>query len=330
MKGFSQYLVEADKGITFAWGRMNPPTVGHEKVMDATQRIAGKGGQYAIYITQTQDKKKNPLSYEQKVKYARKMFPRHARNILIDKKMKTVMDVLVKYYDEGYSKVTLVVGLPEVPMFTALVNKYNGVKAKHGLYNFQGGVRVVSAGKRDPDAEGVEGMSATKMRQAAIDGDIQTFMSGLPHGFREAHNMLNDVRRGLGLTPIKDFREHVELEVVSEAREAFVRGALFSEGDTVVIKESEEVATITMLGANYVVVETNEGKKLRKWIDDIELVEEMSAMELAKQKIEREKQRDARKHDRMRDNARTQDTKRANADTQPKYESFSSYFQDTK
>lgn len=335
MKGFSQYIVEADRGITFAWGRMNPPTVGHEKVMDATLKAA-KGGKYVIYITQTQNKRKDPLSYEQKVKYARKMFPRHARNILLDRNIKTVFDALVKFYDEGYGKVTLVVGEPEVAQFKALTSKYNGVKARHGFYNFQNGVKVVSAGKRNPDAEGVEGMSATKMRAAASEGDFKTFQQGLPAGFKEGQALFNDVRKAMGMPAVKDFREHVEFEPVSEEREAYIAGELFGIGDLVVVKESDEVGEVQMLGANYVIVETADGNRLRKWLTDVEKLEEAqssSQVDAAKERIEREKQRDAIKHDRMMDRARSRDTRKANNDTKPfigKFESFSSFLRDDK
>lgn len=272
-KGFTQYITESDRGITFAWGRMNPPTVGHEKLMDTTAKVA-RGGKYAIFITQSQDAKKNPLTYEQKVKYARKMFPRHARNILLDKSVKTIFDALVRFYDEGYGKVTLVAGSDRVAEYQALCNKYNGVKARHGFYNFQGGVKIVSAGERDPDAEGVEGMSASKMRAAAADGDLKTFSMGLPSNYKEAQALFNDVRRGMKLAPMKDFREHIELESVSQHREDYVRGNLFVEGDIVVVKQTEEVGQVAVLGANYVIIETADGKRARKWLDAVERLEE--------------------------------------------------------
>jgi len=273
MKGFSQYIAEADKGITVAWGRMNPPTVGHEKLMDATAR-ASSGGNYAIYLTQTQNDKKDPLSYEQKVKYARKMFPRHGRKIMFDKKIKTLFDLLVKLYDDGYGKVTLVAGSDRVPEYQTLANKYNGVKARHGFYNFQGGVNIVSAGERDPDAEGVSGMSASKMRAAASAGDLKQFSMGLPSGYRDGPALFNDVRRGMKLSPIKDFREHIQLDPVSDTRELFVEGKLFAEGDVVVVKESDEVGEVIMLGSNYVLVEMADGKRVRKWLDAVEKIEE--------------------------------------------------------
>lgn len=331
MKRFQDYVVEADRGITFVWGRMNPPTIGHQKVMDVAAKTAA-GGKYIIYITQTQDSKKNPLTYEQKVKYARKMFPRHARNILLDKNIKTVFDALVKFYDEGYGKVTLVAGSDRIAEYKALISKYNGVKARHGFYNFQGGVNVVSAGERDPDAEGAAGMSATKMRNAAKEGDFKTFQQGLPPKFMDGQQMLNDVRAGLGLAAIKDFREHVELEPVSETREAYVAGELFGVGDLVVVKESDQVGEVQVLGANYVIIETADGNRLRKWLDDVESLEEVTtAVDRVKDRHKKDKERLAKRHDRQMDNAKLRDVRKANAATQPsmgKYESFSSFLRD--
>lgn len=272
-KGFAQYVTEATKEITVAWGRLNPPTIGHEKLMDAAAKVA-RGGAYRIYITQTQKPKTDPLSYDQKVKYARKMFPRHARSIVLDKSIKTIFDLMTKLYDEGYSKVNLLAGSDRVPEYESLLGKYNNIKGRHGFYNFEGGVNVVSAGERDPDADGATGMSASKMRAAAEANDFASFAKGLPRAFKDGQALFNDVRKGMGLKESYNYREHLQLESVSKEREAYVAGELFAEGDTVVIKESDEVGQVTMLGANYVLIETADGKKFRKWINDVEKVHE--------------------------------------------------------
>jgi hypothetical protein len=272
-KGFAQYVTEATKEITVAWGRLNPPTIGHEKMMDACAKVA-RGGTYRVYITQTQKPSTDPLSYEQKVKYARKMFPRHARSIVLDKKIRTIFDLMTKLYDEGYSKVNLLAGSDRVPEYETLLGKYNNVKGRHGFYNFEGGVNVVSAGERDPDADGASGMSASKMRAAAKANDFAAFSKGLPKGFKEGQSLFNDVRTGMGLKESYNYREHIQLETVSEEREAYVAGELFAQGDQVIIKESDEVGIVTVLGANYVLIETADGKKFRKWINDVEKIEE--------------------------------------------------------
>ena len=271
-KSFSQYITEATKEVTFTFGRFNPPTVGHEKLLNAVSKVSG-ASKYMIYASQSNDPKKNPLDYNSKVKYMRKMFPRHARSIVLDKNVSNVFDILTKIYDSGYNKVNMVVGSDRVAEFEALIKKYNGVKGRHGFYNFENGVNVISAGERDPDADDVSGMSASKMRAAASANDFASFSKGLPKDFKETQQLFNDVRKGMGLKESYDFRSHLQLQSVSEEREAYVAGDLFEQGDLVVIKESDEVGEVIMLGSNYVLVETSNGKKVRKWIDAVEKLE---------------------------------------------------------
>jgi len=273
IKNFSQYLVEEEREVYFTFGRMNPPTIGHGKVMDTLATKSGKAD-YKVYLSQVSNPKKDPLSYSDKVKHVRKMFPKHARSVMIDKDVKNVFDVASRLYDQGYKKVTMVVGDDRVREFDVLLNKYNGKKARHGFYNFQS-IRVVSAGKRDPDAEGVEGMSASKQRENASKNDFVTFAQGVPKSMsdKDARKLFNDVRKGMGLQEERSFKNHIELAPVSETREQYVQGELYGIGDTVVIKETEECATVSMLGANYVIVERTDGTRLRKWLDAVELVE---------------------------------------------------------
>ena len=271
-RSFAQYVTEETKEIVVAWGRYNPPTIGHEKLMTVVKKVAGSG-QYRIYASQSQDPKENPLEYKTKVKYLRKMFPKHARNIMLEPKIRTMFDLMTKLYDEGFNKVTLVAGSDRVTEYDVTLNKYNGVKGRHGFYNFEGGVNIVSAGQRDPDAKGAAGMSASKLRAAAENNDFKTFSKGMPSGFKETQQLFNDVRKGMGLKESYDFRSHLQLQSVSEEREAYVSGELFNEGDVVVVKESDEVGQVIMRGSNYVLVEMADGKKLRKWITDIDLIE---------------------------------------------------------
>ena len=273
IRGFADYITEAANECTFAWGRFNPPTTGHEKLLDTVAKVARRN-KYFVFASQSNDPKKNPLDYTLKIKYMRRMYPKHARNIVLDNKVKTVFDILVKLYDQGFNKVNMVAGSDRVPEFQALINKYNNIKGRHGFYNFEGGVNVVSAGERDPDADDVSGMSASKMRAAASANDFASFSQGLPKSFKDGQALFNDVRKGMGLKESYDFREHIQLESVSETREAYVQGDLFKEGDIIVVKESEEVGQVIMLGSNYVLVEMADGKKLRKWLDDIEKIEE--------------------------------------------------------
>ena len=273
IKNFSQYLVEEEREVFFTFGRMNPPTVGHGKVMDTLSTKSGKSD-YKVFVSQSQDPKKNPLSYSDKIKHTRKMFPKHARNIIADKSVKTAINAMVALYDQGYKSVTMVVGEDRITEFDVLLKKYNGAKGRHGFYNFKN-INIVSAGERDPDASGVEGMSASKQRENAANNDFVTFAQGVPKSMsdKDTRRLFNDVRKGMGLKEALEFRNHLELKTVSETREQYVAGSLFEVGDTVVIKESDEVATVVVLGANYVIVEHN-GKKSRKWLDAVEKLEE--------------------------------------------------------
>jgi len=311
---FKSFLVEEEKTVYFTWGRMNPPTIGHEKLLDVLSRKAGNNP-YFIYLTQSVDNKKNPVDYKQKVKIARKMFPRHARKIMIDNKIKSIFDLLVKLHNSGYKNISMVVGSDRVNEFDILLKKYNGKKGRHGLYNFRS-INVISAGDRDPDAEGASGMSASKMRDAAKAGEFAKFGQGLPKNYSnaDAKQLFNAVRKGMGLKEQSDYKKHVQLNTVSETREAYVNGDLFKWGDKVIIKESNVVGKVTHLGSNYVIVESIEGER-RYWLDAVEAVDHA---DVAKKRIDREKEADAKRHDRMMDRARLRDVKKKNKETNEK------------
>jgi hypothetical protein len=113
IESFKQYLVEEEKTVFFSFGRMNPPTVGHEKLLDKLASAAGKNP-YRVYLTHTNDVNKNPLVYKDKIKFARKMFPRHSRNILIAQEVKVFFDAVMQLYNDGFRKIVLVVGSDRV------------------------------------------------------------------------------------------------------------------------------------------------------------------------------------------------------------------------
>ena len=264
IKRFSDYLVEETKEVTFVFGRFNPPTVGHEKLFNTLKKVA-RGGAYRIYASKSQDPKKNPLQFKEKIKFIRKMFPKHARNVMGDSDVRHVMDIAVKLYDQGFTKVTMVAGSDRIKEFDILLNKYNGVKARHGFYQFEGAVKVVSAGERDPDAEGVSGMSASKMRQAAAEGDLRSFSNGVPG---DGTDLYFAVRKGMGLKK-ETKRPHVELPKLSETREEYIEGNIFNEGEPVKLKENGEVGTIQHKGSNYLLVNFGEFRK-RVWLESVE------------------------------------------------------------
>jgi len=257
---------------------MNPPTTGHEKLMNELAKKSGKHS-YRVYLSQSKDNKKNPLDFKYKVKTVRKFFPKHARQVMLDRNVKNVFDAVTEIYNDGYKNVSMVVGSDRVNEFKTLLNKYNGKKGRHGLYNFSK-INVISAGDRDPDADDVSGMSASKMRKLASDGDFTQFSQGLPRSVsnNEAKKVYNEVRRGMGLKEQKHFQNKLIFEPVSEKREDYVKGHLFDIGDSVTFVGSDELASVTSLGSNYVIVEQN-GRTYRKWIDDVELVEKKKSKE---------------------------------------------------
>jgi hypothetical protein len=277
---FKNYINEDNKTIYFTFGRLNPPTIGHEKLFDKLAENSGKSS-YRIYLSHTSGSKtksgvnKDPLVYESKIKYSRKAFPKHARSIVKSENVKTPFDALVELYNEGFTNVVMMVGSDRLEEFNNRLNLYNGKEGRHGFYLFENGIEVISAGFRDIDSDGVDGASSTKLREYANDGDFRTFSQYLPEGLNntEAKKLFNEVRVGLGLKEQTEFKRHVQLEPVSEEREEFVKGNLFQIGDEVVIKETSEIGTIEVLGANYVIVESN-GNRYRKWLEDVELVED--------------------------------------------------------
>tara|TARA_Y100000389_G_scaffold104613_1_gene101503 strand:- start:649 stop:1824 length:1176 start_codon:yes stop_codon:yes gene_type:complete len=272
INSFKHYLIEEEKTAYFTFGRMNPPTTGHEKLMNELSKKSGNNP-YKIYLSQTADKKKNPLDFKYKVKTVRKFFPKHARNVMLSKKVRNVFDAATEMFNDGFKNITMVVGSDRINEFSTLLKKYNGVKGRHGLYNFNK-INVISAGDRDPDADDISGMSASKMRSLASEGDFTQFSQGLPRNVSnaDAKKVYNEVRKGMGLKEQIDYFNKLHFEPVSEKREAYVKGNLFNIGDHVTVVGSDELASITSLGSNYVIVES--GNKLyRKWLTDIELFE---------------------------------------------------------
>ena len=200
------------KTVVFSFGRFNPPTVGHEKLIKKVESIAEQNkADFYIYPSWSQSTDKDPLPHEVKFKYMKKAFPKYAKNIISNKKCKSVIHVLTKLYDAGYEKVMMVVGSDRITEFDKLLNKYNGKEAVHGFYEFKSGIEIVSAGERDPDAQGVEGMSASKLRKAAADGDFDSFKTGIPNmSDSDKKKMYNDLRKWMNIKESKPITKGVK------------------------------------------------------------------------------------------------------------------------
>ncbi len=258
------------KTIAFTFGRFNPPTVGHQKLI---QKVASvRANTFKIFLSRSNDPRKNPLSPRTKLAHMKAMFPRFARNIEINS-TNMILDIASKLYRQGYTEIFMVVGSDRVREFETILNKYNDIKSRHGYYNFDN-INVLSAGERDPDAEGVSGMSASKMRDAASKDDLSTFKKGLPAGYRNAQDLFKDVRKGMRLvasmeydTNYKSIKSLQEFEQ-NQIRDLYIREMIFNIGDKVNhIKENIDGKVIRK-GTNYIVLEDNNNNLHKAWIWD--------------------------------------------------------------
>lgn len=256
--------------LTIVFGRFNPPTVGHEKLLKSAKRISA-GGDIKIYPSRTQDPKKNPLDPSKKVGYMKKMFPEFKDSIINDPDMKSIFDVLVTANEDGYTNVNIVVGSDRQAEFENLAQKYNGE-----LYNFDQ-IRVISAGVRDADAEGVEGMSASKMRKSVMDDDFASFRRGTPKTLDDgdAQNLFNAVRQGMGAKKAKVKKENYNLWEIApkfdmrNLRENYVTGRIFRIGDIVQNLNTGLVGEVMRRGTNHLICVTEDGYMFKSWIKDL-------------------------------------------------------------
>ena len=250
--------------LTVVFGRFNPPTVGHKKLLDAAKKAAGKSN-LKIYPSRTQDAKKNPYDPDEKVDVMRQMFPDHAESIVNDPNSKTIFDVLKQAHQDGHSSIKIVVGGDRVKEFEKLSSSYNGK-----LYDFSG-VETVSAGERDPDSEGVEGMSASKMRKAAADNDFESFRKGIPTNIddKTAKNMMNSLRKKMKLKEGWSLWEIAPKYDWKNLRENYVNGSLFGIDQLVENLNTGLVGKVIRRGTNYLICVTEDNIMFKSWIRDL-------------------------------------------------------------
>jgi len=208
MKSFLQ-IVEEKEGthnpVVVGFGRMNPPTTGHLKLIDKVREVADKNkAKHKVIVTHTQDSKRNPLSGQQKLKHLKRYSP--GTNFETSSKdHPTILHHAAKLYAQGHDHLIMVAGSDRVKEYHDLLHKYNGKEGQHGHYNFKK-IEVRSAGHRDPDSEGAEGMSGTKMRDHAKHNNLSSFRQGVPSHVSDDHakELMKDVRRGMGLNEQHD------------------------------------------------------------------------------------------------------------------------------
>ena len=260
-----------DQGsISITFGRFNPPTIGHETLVKRVAREA-KGGEYRIYPSQSQDPKKNPLGFAEKVKYMKMAYPDHA-DAIQSGDARTIFDVLTSLNDEGYSEVKIIVGGDRVSEFNSLAQKYNGK-----LYEFEN-ILVVSAGERDPDADGVEGMSASKIRQAAAEDDYKSFEKGMPSGLgpKERLRLYKTLRSAMQVESFGDFCDasfnlhEIAPKLDPEGlREAYFEQNLFEVGTFVENINTGVVGKVVNRGSNYIIYIDEHETVFRSWLKDL-------------------------------------------------------------
>ena len=259
----------ATREIAFTFGRFNPPTVGHEKLI---KKVASASSAFKIFLSRSEDKKKNPLSPRTKLTHMKFMFPKYSRNIEISN-TNMILDIASKLHKQGYTAIKMVVGSDRVREFETILKKYNGERNRHGFYDFET-IKVISAGERDPDAEGVSGMSASKMRDAAEKDDYNTFKKGVPTGYRNADDLFKDVRKGMRLAdnysyetnyrPIKSLQEFEQNQI----RDLYIREMIFNIGDQIKYIKEDIDGKVIRKGTNYIVLEDNKNNLHKAWIWD--------------------------------------------------------------
>ena len=252
--------------LTVAFGRFNPPHLGHLQLMNtASSSVEGDKDNYVIVPSRSNDPKKNPLDANTKVDIMKAMFPQHADNIMNDNNTRTIFDVLNAANNDGYANVRIVGGADRVKEFTKLANNYNGK-----LYDFDK-VDVVSSGDRDPDSDGVEGLSASRMRLAASENDFKAFSKGLPKDLDKdsKKQIFTAVRSSMGINEEWGIWEMAPKFDLQTLRENYVENIIYKLGELVENVNTGMIGRIIRRGTSYVICVTESKLMFKSWIKDI-------------------------------------------------------------
>ena len=257
--------VEKTKGtLTVAFGRFNPPTTGHEKLLN-TVASSSDDGDYVIIPSRSQDKKKNPLDPDMKVSVMKQMFPQHSEKIINDPSNKTIFDILKRAHNDGYAGVRIVGGADRQKEFDKLVNNYNGK-----MYQFDN-IEVRSAGDRDPDSDSVEGMSASKQRKAAAENDFDGFLRGVPTAMNKkaARELFDNVRKSMNIKEGWNLWEIAPKFDWKNLRENYVGKKVFNIGETVQNINTGLIGRIIRRGTSYLICVTEDRIMFKSWLRDV-------------------------------------------------------------
>lgn len=260
MKKLRQVLKELpSRKVVFAFGRFQPPTTGHELLVDKVKRVASiQKADHVIFASRTHDKKSNPLPVDRKVYYLNRMFPK-TNFVAANDEVRTFIEA-AKMLSSKYKNLVMIAGSDRIPEYKKILEKYNG-----DVFHFDT-VEVVSAGERDPDADSASGMSGTKMRFAAVDGDYKKFKTGLPRSLTDldGRRLMNEIRQGMGIEIVK---EQVKFET-NDIREKYHSGEIFNIGENVT--DGENIFEIIDRGSNYITVVNELGTTSKKWLDSVQ------------------------------------------------------------
>ena len=264
-------LLKKDVGrkqpVVFAFGRFNPPTIGHQKLIDKVITIAKRvKGLPVLYVSATQDKKKNPLSAKDKLKYIKMVYKRGIQLNAAGSDSRTFMEILKNRFNKKYTEVYMIAGSDRVAEFKRLIKKYNKVD-----YNFDR-VEVISAGERDPDAEGTTGMSASKMREYVMSNNFDEFKKGVMNGMgdKNAMTLFKDLKKKMGVSELN--MPSLEDEISNEKqkiRENYFDNKTLLMGDMVENTNNGNVGKIIKRGANYIQYEMEDGGIEKAWLHDV-------------------------------------------------------------
>ena len=259
-----QEALDKSKKLIFAFGRFNPPTTGHAKLMREVIIQARKNNaNHIVYASASQDKRSNPLDVRTKVQFMKKMFPQNKIQAA-GGTQRTFMEIL-KFYNRMYGEIVMIAGSDRIKEFQKLADKYNGKD-----YNYKS-IKVVSSGERDPDAEGVAGMSASKMREMAKNDDYRSFKKGVV-GLNDSdtRKLFNAVRKGMDIREsyVGKFTDFVNNDI----REEYHQERIFNVGDMVEHMNGDK-GMIVRRGSNYVSYETD-GLIKKAWLYDLQPLDE--------------------------------------------------------
>ncbi len=251
--------------VVITFGRFNPPSFGHENLINAVQEQAEElEAEYRIYPSRTSDSKQNPLDFKSKYNILQHIFPDHAESIINDPENgDNIYDILTSLHDEGYHHVVIMCGDENVQKYEKIAQKYNGT-----VYDFYG-VEVVGAGMSDPDTDKTEGITSSMMRKAALENDYETFKQGLPGNVskKECRAIYAQVRKSMSLK--EDLWKISPSLDIENLREQYYQGNIYNLGETVIDSITGISGKIVTRGSNYVIFVDEQKKIHRTWVKDL-------------------------------------------------------------